>query len=251
MSPQKNLFIAMWSGPRNISTALMRSFENRPDTFVCDEPFYAHYLSHTGYNHPDKDLICEQHETNWQKVVEQLTNPPSAETSIFYQKQMAHHLLDHIDRSWLLRPDFQHGFLLRDPEDMLLSLIKILPDVTLLETGLPQQLELFQLIQQESETPPVVIHAPDLLASPQQMLGAICESFSIEFTPKMVSWPSGSRESDGIWGKHWYTNAYRSTQFGKYTDKNEELPDGFRKLLDECQEIYSQLEPFCIAPLST
>lgn len=248
MQANRKTRIAMWSGPRNISTALMRSFENRSDTIVCDEPFYAHYLEHTGYDHPDKKLICRQHEINWRIVVEQLTNPLPTGTSVFYQKQMSHHLLDHIDRTWLVGSDFQHGFLLRDPEEMLLSLIKILPNVTLLETGLPQQLELFQLIQQESKTTPVVLRARDLLNSPQQMLPAICESFSIEFMPKMLNWPTGARESDGIWGKHWYANAYKSSEFGKHRVKNERLPDCFQKLLAECQEIHSQIEPFCMTP---
>lgn len=242
----KPVRIAMWSGPRNISTALMRSFGNRPDAIVCDEPFYAHYLQDTGYQHPAHDQIREHHETDWRKVVQQLTGGLPSEKSVWYQKHMAHHMLDHIDREWMLGPEFQHAFLIRDPEEMLLSLIKILPDVTLPETGLPQQLEIFQLVRSQTDHAPAVVRARDVLEAPERILQRLCSALSIQFDNQMLCWPTGSRETDGVWAEHWYGRVNESTGFGSYMPKTERLPERFHTLLKECQDIYSQLEPYRI-----
>src|SRR5205823_6569825 len=133
--------IAMWSGPRNISTALMRSWGNRPDTAVWDEPFYAHYLLRTGIEHPGAQEVIEHHEADWRKVVERITGPVPEGKAIFYQKHMTHHLLPVISRDWLA--GVTHAFLIRHPREVLMSLSRVVPRPTLDETGLPQQWELF------------------------------------------------------------------------------------------------------------
>src|SRR5436190_9738229 len=153
--------IAMWSGPRNISTAMMRSWGNRPDTFVCDEPLYAHYLQKTGYDHPGADEVIASHEPDWKKVVEWLTGPVPGGKPVFYQKHMAHHLLPEIERDWLA--SLTHAFLIRDPREMLLSLVKVMPHPAALDTGLPQQLELFRSVRAATGHTPPVIDARDVL----------------------------------------------------------------------------------------
>src|SRR5262245_40777183 len=137
--------IAMWSGPRNISTAMMRSWGNRPDTFVCDEPLYAHYLQQTGIDHPGAAEVIATHERDWARVVDWLTGPIPDGKPIFFQKRMAHHLLPQIDRTWLGL--VSNAFLIRAPREMLASLAKVLPHPTVADTGLPQQVEIFEWVR--------------------------------------------------------------------------------------------------------
>lgn len=231
--------IAMWSGPRNISTAMLRSWGNRPDTFVCDEPLYAHYLQQTGLDHPEREEVINHHETDWRKVVDWLTGPIPEGKAIFYQKHMAHHLLENIERDWL--GGLTHCFLIREPAEMLTSLIKHLPNPTLADTGLPQQVEIVRLVQQQTGNTPPIIDARDVLENPRRMLGLLCEAIGVEFTEAMLSWPAGRRETDGIWAKYWYDAVKKSTQFGPYRPKNEAVPPGFEHLLEQCVESYKQL----------
>ena len=229
----------MWSGPRNISTALMRSWGNRPDTFVCDEPLYAHYLAHTGAQHPGAEEVIEHHEADWRKVAVWLTEEEPQGNAVFYQKHMAHHLLDHIDRGWLEK--LTNCFLLRSPREMLTSLVKILPAPTLSDTGLPQQVEIFQLVKRRTGTMPPVLDARDVLEDPRRMLGLLCEAVGAEFTEEMLSWPPGRRESDGIWAKHWYDAVERSTSFKPYRPKSEPLPEFLEDVHAECLKCYEML----------
>ena len=148
--------IAMWSGPRNISTAMMRAFGSRPDTAVTDEPLYAHYLKVTGVAHPGRDAILAAHESDWRKVADELTGPVPGGRAIWYQKHMAHHLLPMIDRGWLDR--LTHAFLIREPDEMLASLVKTYPLAGLADTGLPQQCEIFDRVAERiGRAPPVVL----------------------------------------------------------------------------------------------
>jgi len=238
-TPEQPLRIAMWSGPRNISTALMRSWGNRPDTSVVDEPLYAHYLRATGLDHPGAEEVKAHHETDWQKVVAFLAGPVPGGRSIFYQKHMAHHLLPHIGRDWLSR--LTHVFLIREPREMLTSLIKVLPSPRLEDTGLPQQVEIFQLIQGRFGTTPPVIDARDVLEQPKPMLERLCEQFNVPFTEAMLSWPPGRRETDGIWAKYWYGNVEQSTMFQPYKPKNEPVPNHLTNVLQECDRMYNNL----------
>lgn len=237
MSP--GLRVAMWSGPRNISTALLRSWGNRPDTFVCDEPLYAHYLHQTGLDHPGADEVIASQDTDWRKVVAWLTGPVPDGKPIFYQKHMAHHLLPDVGRDWLGR--VSNCFLIRDPREMLTSLLKILPNPTLADTGYPQQVEILDWVQQRSGTTPPVLDARDVLADPRGQLELLCAALGVPFTEAMLSWPAGRRATDGVWAKHWYDAVERSTGFQPYTPKEEKVPPAFRDLCDQCVALYERL----------
>ena len=233
--------IAMWSGPRNISTALMRSFENRGDCFVSDEPFYACYLATTGLQHPGLAEILRHHETDWDRVVQHLTGPTPEGQSVWYQKQMAHHMLPGHDREWMYRDDFQHVFLIRAPQQMLLSLSKVLGQVDVAQTGLPQQVELFRSIEQRTGRRPLVLDSRDVLADPAVAMQQLCERLGLDFRPSMLSWPTGPRSTDGIWAPHWYSRVYETTGFAADVVRDEPLPDHCVAILSECEALYAQL----------
>jgi hypothetical protein len=231
--------LAMWSGPRNISTAMMRAWGNRPDTFVCDEPMYAHYLDHTGAPHPGAAEIIAAGETDWQKVARWLTGDVPEGKQIFFQKHMAHHLLAHIDRQWLSR--LTHTFLIRDPAEMLTSYVKIVAEPGILDTAYPQQVEIFDYVCHTAGPPPPVIDSRDFLAQPEEMLRRWCVAVGVDFTPAMLYWPAGPRTTDGVWAKHWYSEVERSTTFRPYQPKTEPLPERLRPLYEQCLPYYERL----------
>ncbi len=234
-----DLHIAMWSGPRNISTALMRSWGNRADTFVCDEPFYAHYLVQTKLPHPGADEVVRHQENDWRKVTAWLTGPIPDGKTIFYQKHMAHHLLPNMERGWLDK--VTNCFLVREPREMLTSLLHFLPEPTLADTGLPQQVEIFQQVKQRTGRTPPILDARDVLDHPRTTLELLCEALNVPFTEAMLSWPPGRRVTDGIWGKYWYGAVEKTTSFQPYSPKDDPLPDSLRSLHEQCEELYQQL----------
>jgi hypothetical protein len=231
--------IAMWSGPRNLSTALMRSWENRPDTAVYDEPLYAHYLQQTGRQHPGGAETLASQETDWRNVVNQLTDTLRPEETILYQKQMAHHLLPHIDLKWL--EQITNCLLIREPSQVLLSLAEFLPSPCIEETGLPQQWTIYERLREQTGRPPLIIDAADLLQSPRSLLTKLCDTIGVPFFSEMLTWPPGARDSDGVWGKHWYTKVYETTGFKRYQPKQVSVPSRLQDLLFECQAIYRRL----------
>lgn len=231
--------IAMWSGPRNISTALMRSWDSRDDTFVCDEPLYAHYLQATGVEHPWRDEVIEAHETDWRKVVAWLTGRIPGGKRIFYQKHMAHHLLPHMGRDWL--SGLTSAFLIREPREMLTSLVQVLPEPRIEQTGLPQQWELFDEVHRATGTTPPVLDARDVLENPRGMLERLCATLDVPFQEAMLQWEPGPRETDGIWARHWYASVEKSTGFGRYRPKPDEVPRRLRGVLEACRGIYARL----------
>lgn len=235
--------IAMWSGPRNISTALMRSWASRCDTRVIDEPFYAHYLKETGYDHPGADEIIAAYETDWRLVIDQLLAKDSGK-AIYFQKHMTQHMLDHIDRSWL--SEISNCFLIRDPRRMLLSFARVIPNPRLDQTGLPQQVDLFNTVRQATGQVPPVIAARDVLRDPEGSLRRLCAALDVAFDPAMLSWRPGKRASDGVWAKHWYASVENSTGFAPYQEDDTPVPEKMRALLDECQQLYAQMAPYCI-----
>jgi hypothetical protein len=237
--PEGSLRIAMWSGPRNISTALMRAWGSRADTFVCDEPLYAHYLVRTRLPHPGADEVIARHETDWRKVVTWLTGPVPEGKRIFYQKQMTHHLLPEIDRRWLA--ELQHCFLIREPREMLTSLRHFIPQPRLEDTGLPQQLEIFEAERRRLGRTPPVVDARDVLQSPRAMLAALCGALDVPFDEAMLRWQPGPRETDGVWAKHWYGQVEKTTTFGPYRTKDEPVPAELNALLAECEALYTEL----------
>lgn len=233
------LRLAMWSGPRNISTAMMRSFGNRNDSVVCDEPFYAHYLHVTQKDHPGKDEVIAAGETDWRKVVAWLTGPIPDGKRLFYQKQMTHHLLPHIERDWLAK--VTNCFLIRHPRDVLTSYIKIVPNPSDEDTGFPQQLEIFNWLRRHGGTTPLVIDSVEILNEPRGTLGLLCDALGLDFQESMLSWAPGLRPTDGVWAKHWYKEVETTTGFRPYKPKPDQVPDSLSDLYDRCLASYETL----------
>jgi hypothetical protein len=232
--------IAMWSGPRNISTAMMRSWGSRRDTSVCDEPLYAHYLLVTGKKHPGADEIIAHYETDWQKIVRWLTGPVPGDKTVFFQKHMAHHLLAPIDRAWL--DQVTNCLLIRHPREVLASYLRVeeAPEPRLEDLGLPQQSEIFELARTRGVTPPIV-DAKDVLKDPRRMLELLCDAVGVRFDEAMLSWPAGIRQTDGIWAKYWYDSVARSTSFEPYRAKDEVVPSHLSALYQRSLEYYFHL----------
>ncbi|MGH8131199.1 MAG: HAD family hydrolase [Steroidobacteraceae bacterium] len=231
--------IAMWSGPRNISTAMMRAFGSRPDTTVIDEPLYAHYLKVTGVAHPGREQVLAAHESDWEKVATTLTGPNPDGRAIWYQKHMAHHLLPMIRRDWLDR--LTHAFLIREPDAMLASLVKTFPGAGLADTGLVQQCEILDRVADRLGRAPPVVLASDVLKNARELLTALCDALGIPFLPEMLAWAPGPRATDGAWAPYWYAAVEASSGFEPYRLEPVELPAALAALLDECRPWYEKL----------
>jgi sulfotransferase family protein len=232
--------IAMWSGPRTVSTALMRSFGSRPDTAVADEPLYAAYLAETGIDHPMRDEVLASQPTDWRVVVDTLVGPTPDGKAVFYQKHMAHHLLDGFGREWI--DELRNAFLIRDPAAVLASYAEKRPEVTLADIGILRQRELFEREQERlGQTPPVVDSA-DVLADPPRVLSKLCSALGIEYLDSMLSWEPGPRATDGVWAPAWYAAVERSTGFVAPAERREtDLPEDLKKVADEAQPHYEAL----------
>ncbi len=229
----------MWSGPRNISTAMMRAWGNRPDTFVVDEPFYAYYLQATGADHPIAAEVIAAGETDWRKVVARLTSEAPGARRIFYQKQMTHHLLPEVGREWL--GAVTNCFLIRDPREVIVSYLKKNYEPTAEDIGFPQQGELFERVCAETGKTPPVIDARDVLKDPGRMLRLLCAAVKVDFSERMLSWPPGLRETDGIWAKHWYGEVEQTTEFRARPQQEVEIPAHLQPVWEGCREIYERL----------
>ena len=234
--------IAMWSGPRNLSTALMRAFSSRGDTAVLDEPFYAHYLRETGIAHSGREQVIAAYENDWQKVTDCITGPAPGGKRIWYEKHMAHHMLPHIDVEHLIAGGaLMHAFLIRDPAEVIASYTKVHGEMTLAETGLPYQIDLFERARRATGKTPPVVDARDLLLDPKRTLSRLCEALGINFTEKMLSWPKGPHPSDGNWAPYWYESVYQSTGFVPYRAKTEHVPAALSTMHERALELYEQL----------
>ncbi|MCC2671124.1 MAG: hypothetical protein K0Q72_3595 [Armatimonadetes bacterium] len=236
----------MWSGPRNISTAMLRAWGNRPDTWVTDEPLYAHYLHRTGLPHPGAAEIIAAYDPDWRRVAEWLTGPVPEGRRLWYQKHMAHHLLSNIERDWLQA--LTHCFLIREPREMVTSLMKIIPEPTLEDTGLPQQVALFEWERERTGSLPPVLDSRDVLNDPAGTMRRLCEVLEVPFTEAMLSWPAGPRATDGVWAKYWYDAVERSTGFQPYAPKPEPVPDSLLDLEARCNDLYEQLYAHRLGP---
>ena len=230
----------MWSGPRNLSTALMRSFENREDTKVWDEPFYAYYLKETKKNHPLANEIINKYETNLEKIIDLVTEEKDF---IYFQKHMSHHIIKKIPINWIAKGI--NCFLIRHPKEVLLSYIQKNDLIDSNDLGYPAQLRLFNYIK-TSNKKILVIDAKDLSEKPEIILKKICKKINIPFTEKMLNWPKGRRDSDGIWEKIWYKNVKSSTSFNKILNKEYEIPKKYNHIYNECLRIYDQLKIYNI-----
>lgn len=230
--------LAMWSGPRNISTALMRSWENRDDCVVTDEPLYAHYLAQTGLDHPGRDEVIAAGETDWREVVAALVGPEPQGARIHYQKHMAHHLLPQIDRAWLTR--LTNVLLIRDPADVVASYRKSRQHIVPADLGVIQQRELYTHLDSVGAPPPI-IDAADFLRDPTTHLEWLCDVLVVPFTSAMLSWPPGPRESDGVWAPYWYGAVMASTGFTQYRSQPLDLHPAEAAVADACRPAYDDL----------
>jgi len=233
------VYIAMWSGPRNISTALMRSFENRSDTAVLDEPFYAHYLEKTGINHPGKEKIILSQSTDWDRVAKMCVGEIPGNKPIWYQKHMAQHNLEDCDLSWI--HNVINCLLIRDPKFVIPSYGKRfkIDDEYLL--GFVQQLELLNIIEQETGQIPPIIDSQDILKNPRCALKKLCEKIGIPYLDTMLQWESGKRESDGVWAPYWYNEVERSTGFKPYVKKDLVIEKSLISIYKKCKAHYNIL----------
>ena len=229
----------MWSGPRNISTAMMYSFNNRDDCYATDEPLYASFLRSSGAPHPGAEEVIMNNETDIGKIIPMLTGPIPDENQIWYQKHMCHHVKEESELSWI--DGFKNCFLIRNPRDVLLSLSKITHDIDLRATGLPQQLRILRHVTQSSGETPPVIDAADVLVDPRGTLSALCSSIGIPFSDQMLSWEPGPKECDGTWAKFWYDSVWKSSGFAPPRSREGELSEHLSPVLEESTSIYQEI----------
>jgi hypothetical protein len=229
----------MWSGPRNISTALMRSWENRSDSVVVDEPLYPHFLAATGIDHPGRDEVLAVGETDWRAAVDALLAPVEPGVRVFYQKHMAHHLTDDMDDfGWL--GSLRNVLLIRDPGEVVASYIKSRSTVTADDIGVGRQVALYNEIT-SSGTPPRIVDSADFLRDPRRYLAALCDEHGLPFQEAMLSWPPGRRDTDGVWGPYWYDAVWRSTGFEPYQPREVALMGQPALVAAECRGPYEHL----------
>ncbi|MEM7256425.1 MAG: HAD family hydrolase [Pseudomonadota bacterium] len=231
--------IAMWSGPRNISTAMMRAWENRNDTFVTDEPFYACYLNHTGIEHPGRAEILANQSTHWEVVIDDCLSLTQDQCAIHYQKHMTQHMLPHLRLDWLDK--LVNVFLIRSPAEVIASYSQARPDLTAEDIGFAQQHRLYQHVKQHVHSQPLVMSSKQVLSDPAAALKKICRYCEVEFTDTMLQWPAGSRDSDGIWAPYWYSNVEQSTGFAPYQQKNITLDNNQQRIAERCEPYYQAM----------
>lgn len=229
----------MWSGPRNLSTALMYAFSARGDCAVWDEPFYAAYLDATGLIHPLRDQIIATHDPDPDRVAATCKGPVPQHQSLFYQKHMTQHMIPAFDRRWMRA--CQNVFLIRHPARVVASYAKKREGASLDDIGFVQQAELYDSVAGWSETPPVIIDSDDIRADPAGMLRKLCAAIHIPFTRKMLSWPPGGNEADGIWAPHWYAAVHRSTGFEAAEGPLPDLGGVYARLAAQALPYYQKL----------
>ena len=217
----------------------MRAWGNRADAFVIDEPFYAYYLNATGKQHPGADEIIASGETDWRKVIAQLTGPIPNAKGIFFQKQMAHHLLPEVDREWL--GAVTNYFLIREPREVIASYVKKREDPALQDLGFVQQAEIFDFVRVRTSSIPPIVDAKDVLENPDRMLHLLCKAVGVEFSESMLSWPPGLRETDGIWARHWYGEVAKTTSFQPYRPRHVQVPARLQEIHDRSRESCGRL----------
>jgi hypothetical protein len=233
------LRIAMWSGPRNISTAMMRAWENRKDCVVRDEPLYAAYLAITGLDHPGRDEVIAAGDTDPCHVAQTLLGPIPEGKPLWYQKHMSHHLLPGMDREWI--HSLTNILLIRDPAEVVASYLKSRATVVPEDIGLLQQGQLFDELHQRGGEAPMVIDAADFLQSPEIYLREICTRLGIAFSERMLHWPAGPRDSDGIWAPYWYDAVWKSTGFEPWHPREASLDQEHAWVADACRPVYERL----------
>ena len=233
--------IACWSGPRNISTALMRSWSSRKDTFVSDEPFYAYYLRKTGLKHPMAKEIIEYYPNSYKQVVNSINKKIPKKKEIWYQKHMAHHLISYKDISWIKK--FYNCFLIRHPKDVIYSYIQKNKLNHIDELGYTQQNELIKYLK-EHQQQIIIIDSSILLENPNKILGLWCNKLKIDFDLKMLRWKKGFYKTEGIWCQHWYDNVINTTHFETKAFKEKIIPKEYEKIYNHSLSIYESMLEF-------
>ncbi len=228
--------LCLWSGPRNVSTALMYAFGQRRDTRCVDEPLYAHYLRVSGADHPGRnDVLRAQHQDGAAVVRDVIFGP--CDRPLHFQKHMAHHLVD-LDRGFLRQT--MNVLLIRDPAEVVLTLRHQIQAPTLRDVGIQSQSQLLDELHAAGQVPPV-LDSKELLNDPEGVLGELCRRIALPFDRAMLAWPAGPRPFDGVWAPHWYQNVQRSTGFDRWRPKTEAMPESLKPLADECRPWYARL----------
>ena len=235
------LRINLWSGPRNVSTALMYAFAQRPDTRVVDEPLYAHYLRLTGAQHPGREEVLSNMDQDGERVIREVMLGVQKQ-SVLFIKNMAHHF---VGLSWDFLQQLTNVMLIRDPEQMLPSLINQVPEPELADTALRRQKEIFDYLKAHGQTP-CVLDSRELLLNPEHVLRQLCTHIGLEFDGCMLSWPAGPRPEDGVWAPHWYHVIKRTTGFAPFKAKTAPFPEFLKPLLAECQPYYAYLYDYAL-----
>jgi hypothetical protein len=240
------LRIAMWSGPRNLSTAMMRSFGNRADTFVSDEPFYGAFLKATGADHPMRDEVIAAMDCDWGSVMGTLSGPAPDVSPVWYQKHMWHHMVGPIGYGDFA--GFTHAFLIREPERMIASYLRKREAAVFEDFGLERQADFFEREADRLGHAPPVIDANDVLENPEGVLSKLCGAVGLAWDPAMLRWRPGRRASDGPWAPHWYAAVEASSGFGPPETEAAELPAEARRLADRCRPYYEGLARHRLKP---
>jgi len=235
------MIVACWSGPRNISTALMRSWSSRKDTFVSDEPLYAHFLKVTHKNHPMREVIIDNYLSDYDKVINYLTDDIPNKKKIWYQKHMAHHLIDLNKINWIKK--CENCILLRHPKEVIISYTAKNKLNSVKELGYPQQFEIAKFLK-KSNRKFKIIDSEDLLKNPKEVLLDWCESININFDESMLHWKEGNHPNDGIWWTHWYNNVIKTTGFQKYQKKDISIENEYDSIYNDSMEYYTNLKGF-------
>ena len=240
------LRIAMWSGPRNLSTAMMRSFGNRADTFVSDEPFYGCFLKTSGAAHPMREEVIAAMDCDWRGVMDSLRGDPPGGSPVWYQKHMWHHMAGPIGYDDF--DGFTHAFLIREPERMIASYLRKREAAAFEDFGLERQVEFFEREADRLGRPPPVVDAHDILANPEAVLSQLCSALGLKWDKAMLAWPPGPRPTDGPWAPHWYATVEASSGFGPPETEPVELPDEAQRLADRCRPYYERLAEYRLRP---
>ncbi len=235
----KNTHIAMWSGPRNLSTAMMYAFAARGDCAVVDEPFYGAYLAATGMDHPMRDAVIASQSPKSVDVAAACIGPIPQEQRLFYQKHMTLHMIPDFDRGFM--KSLTNVFLIRHPAHVIASYAKKREQPNLMDIGFVQQAELFDQVSDFLGRAPLVLDAADVRAAPRQTLQRLCAALDIPYTDKMLSWPAGPKPYDGVWAPHWYNAVHKSTGFDQPEGALPTLSADFQTLSDAAMPYYQHL----------
>lgn len=230
--------ICMWSGPRNLSTAMMRAFENRSDTQVWDEPFFAPWLATTGKNHPGRKETLARHESNPKRVAELCLKRPSGGRPYYFQKHMPHHMEDIFPVAWTER--CRHFFLIRRPDAVIASYVKGRADFDIDDIGFFPLIRMYEWLSKQGHTIPI-LDCDDILADPKNTLSKLCAELGMPFDPAMLAWPAGPRDTDGAWAPWWYKSVENSTGFAPPKTEEPVVPAAYRPILEKCQPAYELL----------